>query len=79
VTHDKFVFRIPAADYLFNENDCWVRIIDGIARIGISDYMQQRLTDIGFFTPPEIGVEIEQFGELALSNPRRLLSILFRR
>jgi glycine cleavage system H protein len=64
VTHDKFEFRIPAADYLFNENDCWVRTADGIARIGISDYMQQRLTDIGFFTPPEIGVEIEQFGEL---------------
>jgi glycine cleavage system H protein len=64
VTHDKFEFRIPAADYLFNENDCWVRAADGTARIGISDYMQQRLTDIGFFTPPEMGIKIEQFGEL---------------
>jgi len=26
--------------------------------------MQQRLTDIGFFTPPETGAEVEQFGEL---------------
>jgi glycine cleavage system H protein len=64
VTHDKFEFRIPAADYLFNENDCWVRIVSGTARIGISDYMQQRLTDIGFFTPPEPGTNVEQFGEL---------------
>jgi glycine cleavage system H protein len=64
VVHDKFEFRIPATDYLFNENDCWVRTAGGIARIGISDYMQQRLTDIGFFTPPEAGVEIEPFGEL---------------
>ncbi len=64
VTHDKFEFRIPAADYLFNENDCWVRIADGTARVGISDYMQQRLTDIGFFTPPEAGIKVEQFGEL---------------
>jgi glycine cleavage system H protein len=64
VTHDKFEFRIPAADYLFNENDCWVRAPDGTARVGISDYMQQRLTDIGFFTPPETGIKVEQFGEL---------------
>jgi glycine cleavage system H protein len=64
VTHDKFEFRIPAADYLFNQNDCWVRAAAHTARIGISDYMQQRLTDIGFFTPPETGIKVEQFGEL---------------
>jgi len=64
VTHDKFEFRIPAAGYLFNENDCWVREANGTARIGISDYMQQRLTDLVFFTPPETGVKVEQFGEL---------------
>ncbi len=64
VTHDKFEFRIPAADYLFNENDCWVRTVNGRARIGISDYLQQRLTDIGFFTPPETGTRVDQFGEL---------------
>jgi glycine cleavage system H protein len=64
MTHDKFEFRIPAADYLFNENDCWVRAVNGTARIGISDYMQQRLTDIGFFTPPETGTRVDQFGEL---------------
>ncbi len=77
VTHDKFEFRIPAAEYLFNENDCWVRIADGIARIGVSDYMQQRLTDIGFFTPPEIGVEIEQFGELgAVESAKAVFDII---
>ena len=25
-THDKFEFRIPVVDYLFNENDVWVRM-----------------------------------------------------
>lgn len=64
VVHDKFEFRIPAADYLFNENDCWVRVSGETARVGISDYMQQRLTDIGFFVPAEVGAQIEQFGEL---------------
>jgi glycine cleavage system H protein len=63
VTHDKFEFRIPAADYLFNENDVWVRALDGVARVGISDYMQQSLTDINYFDPPRVGDSVEQFGE----------------
>jgi glycine cleavage system H protein len=64
VIHDKFMFRIPVVDYLFNENDCWVCVSDGLARVGISDYMQQRLTDISFFVPIEAGASVEQFGEL---------------
>jgi glycine cleavage system H protein len=63
VTVDKFIFRIPAVDFLFNENDCYAHLSEGIARIGISDYMQQSLTDIGFFEPPEVGARIDQFGE----------------
>jgi len=61
--HDKFLFRVPKSGYLFNENDCWVRVSGNRARVGISDYMQQSLSDIMFCTPPEIGAEIEQFGE----------------
>jgi glycine cleavage system H protein len=64
VTHDKFEFRIPAAEYWFNENDVWVRVQGGVARIGISDYMQQSLTDINYFDPPKVGDGVEQFGEL---------------
>jgi glycine cleavage system H protein len=64
VTHDKFEFRIPVVDYLFNENDVWARVLDGMARVGISDYMQQKLTDMTYFEPPKVGSTIEQFGEL---------------
>lgn len=64
VTHDKFEFRIPVVDYLFTENDSWVRMLNGIARVGISDYMQQKLTDISYYDPPKMDVEVEQFGEL---------------
>ena len=64
VTHDKFEFRIPAAGYWFNENDVWVRPIGDVARIGISDYMQQSLTDINFVDAPAIAQAVEQFGEL---------------
>lgn len=63
VTHDKFVFPIPAEGFFFNENDCWVQVVGSRARVGISDYMQQSLTDITFFDPPEVGREVEQFDD----------------
>lgn len=64
VTRDKFEFRIPVVDYVFNENDVWARVLDVVARVGISDYMQQKLTDIHYFEPPKVGATVEQFGEL---------------
>jgi glycine cleavage system H protein len=63
VVHDKYEFRVPLAGYLFNANDVWVRVAGGRARIGISDYMQQRLTDITYVDPPKVGVRIAQFDE----------------
>ena len=32
--------------------------------MGISDYMQQKLTDISYLDPPKVGAVIEQFDEL---------------
>lgn len=61
VTRDKFVFRIPLQGYLFNENHCWARVAGNRARVGISDYMQQELSDLTFCEPPEVGAEIGQF------------------
>jgi glycine cleavage system H protein len=63
-SHDKYVFKIPVEGYLFNENDCWARVVGRRARVGISDYMQQNLTDITYFEPPIVGRVIEQFDEL---------------
>lgn len=63
VMHDKYEFRIPLAGYLFNANDVWAQPAGGRARIGISDYMQQRLTDITYVDPPKVGTHIEQFDE----------------
>jgi glycine cleavage system H protein len=77
VTHDKFEFRIPAADYMFNENDVWVRVVDGVARVGISDYMQQSLTDINFFDAPKADTAVDQFGELgSLESSKAVFEII---
>ncbi|VBB08894.1 dgc [Lucifera butyrica] len=62
-TKDKFIFRIPPLGFYFTENECWVQPVGNRARIGVTDYMQQSLSDIMFFTPPVVGAEIDQFGE----------------
>ena len=64
VVFDKFEFRIPKQGYWFSENDTWARQMGNRARVGISDYLQQQLTDILYFNPPELGTLVEQFGEL---------------
>jgi glycine cleavage system H protein len=39
-------------------------VFGGRARVGLSDYTQQNLTDVTYFDPPEVGSVIEQFDEL---------------
>lgn len=61
---DKFIFRLPKNRFYFNENDCWVYVDGNLARIGVTDYVQQSLSDIMFFNPPTVGNEISQFDEV---------------
>ncbi|HWR31745.1 MAG TPA: putative zinc-binding protein [Negativicutes bacterium] len=60
---DKFIFRVPPEGFYFTENDCWVQPVGNRARIGITDFMQQSLSDIMFVTPPTVGATIDQFDE----------------
>lgn len=77
VTHDKFVFAIPAEGYFFNENDCWVQVVGSRARVGITDYMQQSLTDITFFEAPDVGREVEQFDDVgAVESAKAVFDVI---
>lgn len=77
VTHDKYQFKIPKEGFLFNENDSWVRSVGDKARIGVSDYVQQKLTDITYFEPPALNANVEQFGELGtIESTKSLLEIV---
>lgn len=77
VTYDKFVFKIPTEGYLFNENDCWVRVIGNRARVGVSDFVQQNMTDITFFEPAQIDREVEQFDEVgSLESGKSMMDAL---
>jgi|YelNatPaOPRAMG01_1025707.scaffolds.fasta_scaffold08870_8 glycine cleavage system H protein len=77
VTHDKYQFKIPKEGFLFNENDSWARAFGAKARVGVSDYVQQKLTDITYFEPPALNADVEQFGELGtIESTKSLLEIV---
>lgn len=59
---DKWTFKVPK-DLFYNENDFWVRIEGNVGTIGITSYMQNKLSDIVYVSLPQIGTKVEQFGE----------------
>jgi glycine cleavage system H protein len=74
----KFIFRVPKnPEVWFNENDCWAYVTGNRARIGVIDFVQQNLSDILYFTPPEMGAEIEQFGEVGeIESSKSIIDII---
>lgn len=61
----KFIFRLPKnPEIYFNENDCWAYVTGNHARVGVTDFVQQNLSDILYVTPPDIGTVTDQFGEV---------------
>jgi len=47
VTVDKFIFRV-ARDRLYNAEGVWAKEENGLIRIGLSDFLQQRSGDVAF-------------------------------
>jgi len=74
----KFIFRVPKnPEIYYNENDCWAWVSGNRARIGVTDFVQQNLSDILYFTPPEIGAEIDQFGEVGdIESSKALVALI---
>ena len=59
---DKWTFKVPK-NLLYNENDCWTKIDGKLATVGITDFLQNLMSDIVFVELPKIGDKIEQFDE----------------
>lgn len=64
LTVDKFLFRFPT-DLYYNEAGVWVRFEGNRARIGLSDYTQQRNGDVTFAEPKEAGARVRLGEEVA--------------
>jgi len=52
-------------DLLYTKEHEWIRIDGTTGIIGITDYAQSALGDITFIELPEVGVDVEQFEQLA--------------
>lgn len=77
IVQGKFIFRVPAFGFLFNDNDCWARVEGNVARIGVSDYVQQSASDVVLYEPPEVGKTVEQFDDAgALETTKTALDII---
>ena len=65
-------------DHLFYTKEHeWINIEEGESTIGISDYAQGALGDITFIELPELGSEVDQFGEFASVESVKAASDLF--
>lgn len=73
---DKWTFRVPKGLF-YNENDCWARVEGDVARVGITDFLQNMATDIIFVKFNNVGTEIQQFDEVAsFESVKSLLDLI---
>ena len=50
----------------YSEDHEWIRIEDGVATVGITDYAQEQLGDVVFVELPEAGTTLEKGGQAAV-------------
>jgi len=65
LTVDKFTFRFPV-DLFYSEAGVWARFEGARARIGLSDFTQQRNGDVAFAESKEPGTQVRQGDEVAV-------------
>ncbi len=64
-------------DLNYTKEHEWINIEGDEAAIGISDYAQESLGDITFVELPNVGDEVEQFGEFASVESVKAASDIF--
>lgn len=64
VTVDKFIFKFPIG-LRYSESGLWIKQEEGLARIGLSDFAQQRNGDIAFANLPDKGISLNAGDEIA--------------
>lgn len=57
--------NIPEGIHYTREHE-WVRVEDGIATVGITDYAQNSLGDLVFVELPNVGAEVEKDSDFAV-------------
>ncbi len=62
-TYDKFELRVRRGFYYTND-DLWVSIENGQAKVGVSDYLQKTSGDVAFIEVAKAGSRVEKGKEL---------------
>jgi glycine cleavage system H protein len=63
-TVDKFTFRV-ATDRLYSDGHLWIKLEGKLARIGLSDYLQQTSGDVAFADVEPEGTQLAPGDDLA--------------
>jgi len=63
-TVDKFIFKV-ATDRLYTNDHLWIKLEGGLARIGLSDYLQQTSGDVAFADVEPEGTQLAPGDDLA--------------
>jgi glycine cleavage system H protein len=64
LTVDKFIFSFPV-NLRYSDAGLWIRQEERLARIGLSDFAQQRNGDIAFCNLPAAGSQLDAGDEIA--------------
>jgi glycine cleavage system H protein len=64
-------------DLRYSKEHEWVRFVDGIAVVGITDYAQDSLGDIVYVELPRAGMQIQQFVNVGVVESVKAVSDLF--
>jgi len=69
---DKFTLRV-AKFHKYSDNDFWVRIEGPLVRIGVSDLLQQMMSDVYFVELAEQGTHVEMFDDAGVMESTKIL------
>jgi glycine cleavage system H protein len=61
----------------YSEEHEWVRVVDGVATIGITDHAQEELGDIVFVELPTIGAELAKSATLGVVESVKAVSDVY--
>ena len=64
-------------DCQYTKEHEWVRLEDGIAVVGITDYAQDHLGDVVFVELPDVGTEVAQFEPFGVIDSVKASSELY--
>ena len=68
---------IVPKDLKYTESHEWIKLEEGVARIGITDYAQEELGEVVYIELPDIGTYLEQSSSLGIVESIKSVSEIY--